>query len=88
MIRSQRSLAGASCSGGTSDALDGARANSEGDRDHAQALVALHDGLADRLLFPAVSWKTGWGARIRTWDHGTKIRCLTTWPRPIGSATV
>ena len=25
----------------------------------------------------------GWGARIRTWDHGTKTRCLTTWPRPI-----
>ena len=24
----------------------------------------------------------GWGARIRTWDHGTKTRCLTTWPRP------
>ena len=24
----------------------------------------------------------GWGARIRTWDHGTKARCLTTWPRP------
>src|SRR5918992_1374284 len=23
-----------------------------------------------------------WGARIRTWDHGTKTRCLTTWPRP------
>ena len=25
----------------------------------------------------------GWGARIRTWDHGTKTRCLTAWPRPI-----
>ena len=24
----------------------------------------------------------GWGARIRTWDHGTKARCLTAWPRP------
>ncbi len=23
-----------------------------------------------------------WGARIRTWDHGTKTRCLTTWLRP------
>jgi hypothetical protein len=23
-----------------------------------------------------------WGARIRTWGHGTKTRCLTTWPRP------
>ena len=26
--------------------------------------------------------KYGWGARIRTWDHGTKTRCLTTWLRP------
>ena len=26
----------------------------------------------------------GWGARIRTWDRGTKTRCLTTWLRPIG----
>ena len=25
----------------------------------------------------------GWGARIRTWDAGTKNRCLTTWPHPI-----
>ena len=24
----------------------------------------------------------GWGARIRTWDGGTKNRCLTTWRRP------
>ena len=24
----------------------------------------------------------GWGARIRTWDDGTKARCLTAWPRP------
>src|SRR3954451_11935295 len=24
----------------------------------------------------------GWGGRIRTCDHGTKTRCLTTWPRP------
>src|SRR2546426_462447 len=24
----------------------------------------------------------GWGARIRTWDRGTKTRCLTTWLRP------
>jgi hypothetical protein len=23
-----------------------------------------------------------WGARIRTWDRGTKTRCLTTWLRP------
>src|SRR6478752_7513918 len=26
----------------------------------------------------------GWGARIRTWDRGTKTRCLTTWLRPTG----
>src|SRR3954466_13944161 len=25
-----------------------------------------------------------WGAWIRTRDHGTKTRCLTAWPRPIG----
>src|SRR6266540_738969 len=24
-----------------------------------------------------------WGARIRTWDRGTKTRCLATWLRPI-----
>ncbi len=24
----------------------------------------------------------GWGARIRTWDAGTKNRSLTTWRRP------
>ena len=26
--------------------------------------------------------RDGWGARIRTWDRGTKTRCLTTWLRP------
>src|SRR5262249_7809069 len=26
--------------------------------------------------------RSGWGARIRTWDHGTKTRCLTAWLRP------
>src|SRR6187549_1061346 len=30
----------------------------------------------------------GWGARIRTWDHGTKTRCLTTWPRPTAGTAV
>src|SRR4051794_14431452 len=25
---------------------------------------------------------SGWGARIRTWDGGTKTRCLTAWLRP------
>src|SRR5581483_7376546 len=29
-----------------------------------------------------------WGARIRTWDHGTKTRCLTTWPRPRAPPTL
>src|SRR5579871_437281 len=29
-----------------------------------------------------VDWISGWGARIRTWDHGTKTRCLTAWLRP------
>ena len=28
----------------------------------------------------------GWGARIRTWDHGARTRCLTAWPRPIGTS--
>src|SRR5262249_7519896 len=32
--------------------------------------------------------QAGWGARIRTWDRGTKIRCLTTWPRPKAGETV
>src|SRR3954451_14447546 len=27
----------------------------------------------------------GWGARIRTWDGGTKTRCLTAWLRPKAS---
>ncbi len=26
--------------------------------------------------------KIGWGARIRTWDGGTKNHCLTAWLRP------
>ena len=29
-----------------------------------------------------MSGEGDWGARIRTWDHGTKTRCLTAWPRP------
>ena len=32
-----------------------------------------------RVRSPSVD---GWGARIRTWDRGTKTRCLTTWLRP------
>ena len=30
----------------------------------------------------------GWGARIRTWDRGTKTRCLTTWLRPTSRVSV
>jgi hypothetical protein len=36
----------------------------------------------DKKLFHINMLKCGWGARIRTWDHGTKTRCLTAWPRP------
>ena len=28
--------------------------------------------------------KFGWGGRIRTYDHGTRTRCLTAWLRPNG----
>src|SRR3954452_12700703 len=28
----------------------------------------------------------GWGARIRTWDRGTKTRCLTAWLRPTAAS--
>src|SRR5262245_40203494 len=24
----------------------------------------------------------GWGGRMRTYDRGSKVRCLTAWPRP------
>src|SRR5205807_4493525 len=36
----------------------------------------------------AMSGEDDWGARIRTWDHGTKTRCLTTWPRPRATGTL
>ena len=26
--------------------------------------------------------QAGWGARIRTWDRGSKVHCLTAWPHP------
>src|SRR5882762_5734436 len=35
-----------------------------------------------------MSDRDDWGARIRTWDHGTKTRCLTTWPRPRATGTL
>ena len=34
-------------------------------------------------LAGATDQRSGWGARIRTWDRGSKVLCLTTWPRPI-----
>ena len=44
------------------------------------------------LRMRAVRWSSvclrcdrSWGAWIRTRDHGTKTRCLTTWPRPIAT---
>ena len=51
-------------------------------------------GVAERIRVPSPAAMTtaarsfgherqdGWGARIRTWDRGTKTRCLTTWLRP------
>ena len=30
----------------------------------------------------ALAKENGWGAGIRTPDHGTRTRCLTTWPHP------
>ncbi len=41
-------------------------------------------GIAGRLFAETggLSSEKNWGARIRTWDHGTKTRCLTTWLRP------
>ena len=38
-----------------------------------------HDGCDVRTVHER---QDGWGARIRTWDRGTKTRCLTTWLRP------
>ena len=31
---------------------------------------------------PKLQRLVGWGARDRTWDDGTKARCLTAWLRP------
>ncbi len=38
-----------------------------------------HDDGCKRLVGHGLN---GWGARIRTWDRGTKTRCLTAWLRP------
>ena len=50
---------------------------------HARADPSGHHDCCERLRH--VRCKSGWGARIRTWDHGTKTRCLTAWPRPRAS---
>ena len=49
-------------------------------RAHARAETGRHDDRAEPRVVHL--GHRGWGARIRTWDHGTKTRCLTTWPRP------
>ena len=43
---------------------------------HPRSLTGRHHDRSEIVL-------QGWGARIRTWDRGTKTRCLTTWLRPI-----
>ena len=45
---------------------------------HASAEAGGHDESCDVVGHR----QGGWGARIRTWDRGTKTRCLTTWLRP------
>src|SRR5207244_1539511 len=44
---------------------------------HSRAEAGRHDDCCE-----VVSGHQSWGARIRTWDRGTKTRCLTTWLRP------
>ncbi len=51
---------------------------------HARAEAGGHDDGCDRGV-AHVSGIDGWGARIRTWDRGTKTRCLTAWLRPTGA---
>ena len=46
---------------------------------HARTEAGGHD---DGCEWTAHAADDGWGARIRTWDRGTKTRCLTTWLRP------
>ena len=48
-------------------------------RAHAGAEARGHDDGGERV---GCHGRDGWGARIRTWDRGTKTRCLTTWLRP------
>ena len=49
---------------------------------HARATASGHDDCCERGSGCGHGRHVGWGARIRTWDHGTKTRCLTAWPRP------
>ena len=44
--------------------------------------AAISTPIKGKNLFYINSLGAGWGARIRTWDRGTKTRCLTTWLRP------
>ena len=54
-------------------------------RVHPGAEAAGHD---DAARSDRASWTSsdGWGARIRTWDRGTKTRCLTAWLRPTAAS--
>ena len=56
-------------------------------RAHARALTGGEENTGEwRAVSHAGSGRSvlgSWGAWIRTRDHGTKTRCLTTWPRPI-----
>src|ERR1051325_4037582 len=46
------------------------------------ALQICRGASAETLSESPQTYRSGGGARIRTWDHGTKTRCLTAWPRP------
>ena len=50
-------------------------------RPHPGSEAGGHDDGCDRDV-AHVGGIDGWGARIRTWDRGTKTRCLTAWLRP------
>src|SRR5581483_1246398 len=48
---------------------------------HPGAEAPGHQHGCERCVDHRGVWD-GWGARIRTWDRGTKTRCLTAWLRP------
>src|SRR6266545_1128975 len=70
--------------------MPGSRAPSERPHSTAARLVCLakgEGGLSRRVIAGqkptcTAGRGTSWGARIRTWDRGTKTRCLTTWLHP------